>query len=228
MDTLLNIIVVEDHDALREVTVEALNAAGHHVIGLDSAEALTDSGANSVDLMVIDLNLPGEDGISLARRMRESQPEIGIIMLTARAQPADKMAGYLSGADIYLTKPTSVEELNSAIHALARRIKHTSRKAATLTLDMEHLVLIGSKGQTHLTTHEAVILAAFIRASGHQLENWQLIELLEKSPAEYSKAALEVQIVRLRKKLVQAGAEEQPIKAIRQLGYQLCVKVVIA
>lgn len=225
MDTLLNIIVVEDHDALREVTVEALNTAGHHVIGLDSAEAFTDSGAKSVDLMVIDLNLPGEDGISLARRMRESQPEIGIIMLTARTQPTDKMVGYQSGADIYLTKPTSVEELDAAIHALARRIKPPSREAATLILDMEHLVLIGSGGQTRLTTHEAVILAAFIRAPKRQLENWQLIELLGKNTAEYSKAALEVHIVRLRKKLVQAGTQDQPIKAIREYGYQLCERI---
>jgi DNA-binding response OmpR family regulator len=226
MDTLLNIIVVEDHDALREVTVEALRSLGHHAVGVDCAEALTDLvHAGQIDLMVVDLNLPGEDGISLTRRIRQSQPDIGIIMVTARGQVAEKMEGYESGADIYLTKPTSVEELGAAIRALSRRIRRAPQSASALKLDLDKLSLSGELGEVGLTANEAALLAAFVRAPGHRLESWQLIELLGKTETGYSKASLEVKIVRLRKKLLQAGTAGQPIKAIRQLGYQLCAEI---
>jgi DNA-binding response OmpR family regulator len=177
--------------------------------------------------MVIDLNLPGEDGISLARRMRAAQPSIGIIMLTARSESADKLAGYQSGADIYLTKPTSVEELDAAIWALARRIKPPLIETNCLMLDVARLLLAGAEGDVTLSRHEADLLVAFVRAPNHQMENWQLIELLGKGQAGYSKAALEVQIVRLRKKLIQAGAAPHPVKVIREYGYQLCESVAL-
>lgn len=226
MGTLLNIIVVEDNDALREVTVAALCGEGHHVVGVDCAEALGDmANAVQVDLMVIDLNLPGEDGISLTRRIRQSQPNIGIIMVTARGQTAEKMEGYESGTDIYLTKPTSLDELVAAIHALSRRIKPVAQATSSLKLDLNRLTLSGNLNEVKLTSHEATLLAAFVRAPGQRLESWQLIDLLGKGETGYSKASLEVQIVRLRKKLMQVGDDKQPIKAIRQLGYQLCMQV---
>lgn len=226
MATLLNIIVVEDHEALREVTVQALRGEGHQVIGVDCAEALADQlGVMPVDLMVVDLNLPGEDGISLTRRIRRNQPDIGIVMVTARGELAEKMDGYQSGADIYLTKPVSLDELTAAIHALARRIKRPAYDNSILRLDVHKLTLAGKNGEVGLTAHEAAMLGAFTRAPGQRLENWQLIELLGKTEAGYSKASLEVQIFRLRKKLAEAGAETQPIKVLRLLGYQLCVQV---
>lgn len=120
----LNIIVVEDHDDLREVTVEALCALGHRVRGLACAEDLDAAlRAAPADLLVLDLNLPGEDGISLARRVRGVRPELGIIMVTVRGEIRDKIEGYGSGADLYLAKPTSNEELEAAIAALARRLR---------------------------------------------------------------------------------------------------------
>lgn len=226
MATLLNIAVVEDHDALREVTVEALRGEGHRVVGVDCAEALADQlGVLPVDLLVVDLNLPGEDGISLTRRIRQTQADIGIIMVTARGQLSEKMQGYESGADIYLTKPTSVEELSAAIQALARRLKRPAGGAPDLQLDCGKLLLAGVKGELGLTANEVAMLCAFTRAPGQRLENWQLIELLGKSEVKYSKASLDVQIFRLRKKLAQVGAEAQPIKVLRLLGYQLCVPV---
>ncbi len=226
MDPMLSIIVVEDHDALREVTIEALRGKGHHVTGADSAEALAEMGnAMHVDIMVIDLNLPGEDGISLTRRLRQSQPGIGIIMVTARSQLVEKMQGYESGADIYLTKPTSLEELCAAIHALSRRISHAAQFTSALRIDPDKLTLSGELGEVGISSNEAAMLVAFARAEGHQMEYWQLMELTRHTENGYSKANLEVQIVRLRKKLVQAGSDEHPIKAIRNLGYQLCVGI---
>jgi DNA-binding response OmpR family regulator len=219
-------MVVEDHDALREVTIEALSQRGHNVRGVDSAEALPDEpGLFPIDLLVIDLNLPGEDGLSLAARIRAAQPDIGIIMVTARGQVRDRMVGYDSGADIYLTKPTSADELIAAVRALTRRIRPDDQSASALTLNLDAMVLQGPGGRCSLSSHESAILAAFVRAKDHVLETWQLVALTEKDVTEANKKALEVQIVRLRKKLQQAGALEPTIKAIRGQGYRLCVKV---
>ena len=226
MDTLLSIVVVEDHDALREVTVEALRSRGHTAIGLDCAEAMEDVlGGIAIDVMVIDVSLPDEDGFSLAARMRAVQPEVGIIMVTARAQVNDKLTGYKSGADLYLTKPTSPEELSAAVQALARRLKHP---APTLySLNSVAFFLQGPDAKVHLSADAVAMLRAFARAPGGRLETWQLLELTGGADASVTKGALEVQIVRLRKKLVQAGYREDPIKAVRGWGYQLCVPVSI-
>jgi len=229
MSNALNIMVVEDHDALRDITVEALAQRGHNVRGVDSAEALPDEpGLFPIDLLVIDLNLPGEDGISLAARIRTAQPDIGIIMVTARNQVRDRMAGYDSGADIYLTKPTSSEELIAAVRALTRRIRPDEPGDCPLTVQLASLNLLGAKDKVGLSSHEASLLAALVRAKDQQLETWQLIALTDKEVTELSKKALEVQIVRLRKKLQQAGAQEPSIKAIRGQGYRLCVKVALS
>jgi DNA-binding response OmpR family regulator len=228
MDTSLNIIVVEDNDDLRQATVEALQAMGHVVQGADCAEALDDElGAFRADLLVLDLNLPGEDGISVAQRIRSAEPDIGIIMLTARNQLRDKMRGYESGADIYLAKPTSVDELGAAIAALARRIRPRVAATQALTLNMVTLQLRGPLGLCDVSDQEATLLSAFAKARDHRLEHWQLIELSGKTADDASKNAMEVQIVRLRKRLEQAGAAAPTIKAIRGTGYQLCVAVEI-
>lgn len=226
MDPLLSIVVVEDHDALREVTVEALRGMGHAAIGLDCAEAMEDMlGGISIDLMVIDVNLPHEDGFSLAARMRAAQPEVGIIMVTARAQLNDKLTGYESGADLYLTKPTSPEELGAAVQALARRLKHRSPTA--YVLEPAAFTLQGPDGKVNLGSDAVAMLSAFARAPGGRLESWQLLELSGGEDASVTKGTLEVQIVRLRKKLMQSGHCEHPLKAIRGWGYQLCVPVTI-
>jgi DNA-binding response OmpR family regulator len=225
MAASLNIVVVEDHDALREVTVEALRSMGHHVHGVDCAEGLDDEiGAFHIDLLVVDLNLPGEDGISLARRIRAAQPEIGIIMATARGRIDDKVAGYESGADIYLTKPTSVEELTAAVQALSRRLK-PDEPGQPFLLNSAALTLQGRQGSVSLSVHDAAMLAALARAQDQQLEYWQLIALYGEEGC--SKSALEVKIVRLRKKLLQVGAGPHAIKSIRNHGYKLCMKLAL-
>lgn len=225
----LNIIVVEDHDLLREVTVKALAGLGHHVIGVDCAESLTDEHVtNAFDLLVLDLNLPGEDGISLASRIRETQPNVGIIMVTARQHINDKLLGYETGADIYLTKPTSIEELAAAVQALAKRLNRRIESVSTpYQLDLASLALQGPLNRIQLSSNEVSMLVAFARAPEHRLEYWQMIELSGHLDTEFAKNTLEVQVGRLRKKLVQAGAFDQPIKAIRGVGYQLCIPITL-
>ena len=228
MPSALNIMVVEDHDALRNVTVEALAERGHNVRGVDSAEALPDEpGLFPIDLLVIDLNLPGEDGISLAARIRATQPDIGIIMVTARGQVRDRLTGYDSGADIYLTKPTSADELCAAVRALTRRLRPDDPAASTFTLNLGAMTLQGPAGSVSLSGQETALLAALVRAKDQQLETWQLIALADKAVNDASKKALEVQIVRLRKKLLQSGAPEPTLIVIRGVGYRLCVKLTL-
>lgn len=225
----LNIMVVEDHDALREVTVDVLRAQGHHVTGVDSADALDEQwGILPMDLLVLDLNLPGEDGLSIAQRIRKVQPDIGIIMVTARTHISEKVAGYEGGADVYLTKPTSLDELNAAIAAMARRLKKSVPTEICLRLDLHRLTVAGPHATVSLSKTEATLMANLSRANGQRLESWQLIEGLKKDVAQYNKASLEVCIVRLRKKLSATGVDSPAIKSIRDFGYQLCVTVEIA
>jgi DNA-binding response OmpR family regulator len=232
MATPLNIVVVEDHDSLREATVDYLLESGYRVYGFDCAEALDEHlgrviSCGKVDILIIDLNLPGEDGISLTRRLRTALPHVGVIMMTARTAQLDRINGYESGADIYLTKPTAPEELDATIRSLARRLRQDAPPAHALQLHAAKLQLQGASASISLTGSECTLLACLIQAKDRRLEYWQLIEILGNDLDSYSKAALEVQVVRLRKKLLLAGAMEPSIKALRGQGYQLCVDVIL-
>lgn len=221
----LNILVVEDNEELREVTLEVLRRDGHLVHGVESAERVAEH-VGKIDLMLIDINLPGENGFALAQRVRAVQPAVGIIMLTARASPNDKQLGYRSGADIYMAKPIGNEELCAAVASLGRRLSATGM-TPPLLLQSAMLSLQGPVQRVVLGTQDVAMLVAFMRASEQRLENWELIELLHKSDAQDPKAALELQIVRLRKKLQQAGAESPTIQSIRGWGYQLCASLTL-
>jgi len=222
----LNIVLVEDHDALREVTLTALRALGHDVVAVDSAEGLDElPGIEFVDVAILDLHLPGEDGISLARRLRAARPGLGIVMVTARVSANDRIEGFASGADIYLIKPSTPLEIDAAIRALGRRLQGRDAAASTYRLDVKALVVRGPAGDVALSAADCAILSGLARARGRRLESWQIAELLRRDLDTFSKAALEVQILRLRKKLVRAGAEGSSIKAVRGTGYQLCIPV---
>lgn len=224
MPAALNILVVEDNDELRDTTVQVLRDEGHHAIGVWCAEEVSEH-LDAVDIMLIDLNLPGEDGLALATRIRQVQPSVGLIMVTARRLPEDKRRGYDSGADIYLPKPVDFGELCAAIAALGRRIQPRA-EVHSLRLDPKRLVLQGlQEREVSISRHEAVLLIALARSTGHRLETWQLIEMLDKENLHNPKAALELQIVRLRKKLTEAGAHGISLQNIRGWGYQLCTPI---
>lgn len=230
---MLNIVIVEDNAALRESLVEVLSAEDHHVVAFESAEGFrTNCSLGSVDVLLLDLNLPGEDGVSLARRMRADWPDLGIIMLTARSAPNDRSMGYESGADIYLTKPSSAPELTASIRALARRLNKDNRAPASvmqpvpLSLNRKTMTLIGRGGAQALTASETALLEAFATAPENRLDLDSILRLGPAS-APVSKAALGVKIVRLRKKLTAAGAEGQSLNVVRNWGYQLSVPLTL-
>lgn len=222
---LLNIAIVEDNSALRESLVDVLADAGHHVTAFGSAEAFErNCSLATVDIVLLDLTLPGEDGIELATRLRKDWPKVGMVMLTARGSPTDRQLGYERGADIYLTKPSSAEELTSSITSLARRLNITRVGNRTLVLDPQSLTLTGNASTQALTAHEAFLLEAFIRAPGNRLENQEIAQTVGQD-ADWNKGAIGVKIVRLRKKIIAAGAEGQAITAVRNFGYQLSVPI---
>jgi DNA-binding response OmpR family regulator len=220
----LSVVVVEDHDDLRDITCAALRSSGHRVVGLGCAEDLGEvTGGLMVDVFLLDLNLPGEDGISLSKRLRQVYPEVGIVMLTARTRVADKVQGYESGADVYLVKPVELEELCAAVNTFAR--KKLSQLGSALQLNMQNMSLRGPLGEVRLSSAEANMLAAFARAPSGRVESWQLVEILEPQSLEFNKSSLEVRIVRLRKKLYQSGAQGGVIESVRAIGYQLTTAI---
>ena len=225
----LKILVVEDNDELREATLEFLQSQGHYVRGVPMAEEINDvTGGFVPDIYVIDLNLPDEDGLSLTRRLRQSQPQAGIVIATARTQIGDRVVGYQSGADLYLTKPVDPRELLAGIAALGNRLQpkaSTSREG--LQVHTAKLELKGPRGSTDLTAGEMAILSALALAPGHTLERWQLMNILSKREESPSTSALEMRIARLRKKLASVGADSPSIKSLHKVGYTLCSVVVL-
>ena len=233
MDTTvpkLNLVLVEDHDILRSMLKQALEEAGHQVMALSCAEELEDvAGGRPADIFIIDLNLPGEDGLSLTDRVRTAYPLTGIIIVTARPSLKDKLEGYARGADLYLTKPLEVPELCAAVSALGRRrqrIDDLLMQRQTFTLSQQRMTL-SQTGQSpvYLTAAETAMLVAFSRAPGQRVAYWQIAENLGLDLQNYPKSSLEVRIVRLRKKLVEAGADAGSIEAVRNHGYQLCIPI---
>ncbi len=228
----LNIVLIEDHDILRQMVQQALEEAGHQVVALSCAEELEDeAGGQQVDVFLIDLNLPGEDGLSLTERLRAAYPLAGLIVVTARSGLKDKLEGYARGADLYLTKPLEVPELCAAVAALGRRRERVDnllqdQNTQRFTLRQQHM-RIGKAGQAEvaLSASETSILVAFSRAPGQRIAYWQIAETLGLDLETYAKASLEVRIVRLRKKLVEAGAPGTCIESVRGHGYQLCLSI---
>jgi DNA-binding response OmpR family regulator len=228
MATQLSIVIVEDNNDLRTLLCNALRKEGHRVTPLSCAEEMEDQvGSDHADAFVIDINLPGEDGLSLAQRIRKAHPLVGIIILSARSALDDKLSGYDCGADIYLTKPIALPELSAALRSFARRRGATLKHLAPEGLILNKLELQGQQSSVKLTAQEAIVLTALARAPSGRLETWQLADLLDTEVDDSFKSSLAVRMVRLRKKLTDAGAEGLVIESLRNFGYQLTTQIEI-
>ncbi len=225
----MNILLVEDYQDLLHAIAESLERLEHRVTGLRTAEEVDAVLARQrTDLALVDLNLPREDGLSLIKRLRQAHPEMGIIVISARNTTLDRVNGYQSGADIYLTKPVANEELVAAIDGLTRRLKPSPRlnglrEDRTIDLNSHTLELNGPQGSARLTTTEFTLLSGLAQANEGRLETPQIYQLLGRS--EGKKSALEALIYRVRRKLAEAGAGENCIRAHRLKGYQLFCSV---
>lgn len=225
----LKILLVEDNDELREATLDFLRSQGHIVHGVALAEDVTDVVGGFVpDVYILDLNLPDEDGLSLTRRLRSSHPNACIVITTARTKIGDKVMGYESGADLYLTKPVHPQELMAGVAALAKRQRALVQAPDTLTLHMAQLLLEGALGTVELSASDAQILSALTRAQGQRLERWKVAEIMsDGKPTPPAAATMEMRIARLRKKMASAGAPPPCIKAVHKVGYTLCCPVIL-
>jgi two-component system, OmpR family, response regulator len=188
------------------------------------------------DLVILDLRLRGEDGMHIARKLRE-QSAIPILMLTGRAEEADRVMGLELGADDYLTKPFSPRELLARIRALLRRAQAQATVADAMAnvrayrfagweLNIGLRKLKSPKGEAvELTNGEFRILAAFLSAPQRILSRDQLLELSRVHNAEVYDRAIDIQILRLRRKIEADPAQPKFIKTERGAGYVFSVPV---
>jgi DNA-binding response OmpR family regulator len=221
MPTKINIAVVEDHDVLREMLLDALLEKGYLAQGFRDAYELDAASSKTIfELLILDLNLPGEDGLSIAKRIKESYPDTFIIMITARSSEMDKIQGYEAGADIYLPKPIAISELQAAVSSLSKRILRYKDLGGNLILNEKSASLKGTQ-TVSLSKIDLDILLALLQADQQRLDFESLLNQVSSNTSNTPKATLEVQIVRLRKKMAEAGAEGVTIKALYKYGYQL-------
>ena len=179
----------------------------------------------AIDVVVLDLNLPGMTGHEIAERLKAWSLSIDIVMLTARAGKHDKLRGYEVGADIYFAKPVDPDELLAAVRSLAARVRGNANGAQVYKLYLKQLTFVNPMGQSvPLSAVEAIILKSLAFSPEQTLDITNLQNVLEDIFQDrlFTKRALETLLSLLRKKLLQGfEGELDPIRAIRGLGYQL-------
>ena len=234
---MTHVIALDDDPAVREMVAEYLGQNEIRVTAVASGAELAAAMAREVaDLVILDLRLRGEDGMHIARKLRE-QSAIPILMLTGRAEEADRVMGLELGADDYLTKPFSPRELLARIRALLRRAQAQSTVADAMAkvrayrfagweLNIGLRRLKSPKGEAvELTNGEFRILAAFLSAPQRILSRDQLLELSRVHNAEVYDRAIDIQILRLRRKIEADPAQPKFIKTERGAGYVFSVPV---
>lgn len=225
----LHIAIVEDDAILREELSYFLGENGFLVSQVNNGSSLDELLMfEKIKIIVLDLNLPGQNGLVIAKRLRASFPNLGIIMLTARTGLVDRIESYESGADLYLPKPTPASELLAAIKSLQRRLDK-AEKSECWSLDpvRRHLTAPGAVQSIALTVIEVYLLLALATAPNHTLDYEAIQKLLKKKYdfKEITKRALENVISRLRKKISQAVNDDKirSIQSVWGTGYQLCL-----
>jgi len=226
----ISIAVVEDYQTQRKELELLLELEGFEVFGVDSGQALNHLLTRApIDLVLLDLNLPNEDGLSIAARLRKAYPEIRIIMLTGRVRGIDKVEGYDAGADIYLTKPQPRRELLAAIRSLTRRMGGAKEKPTLFwRLLPQELTITSPQGEVIPLSHRQVeLLKQFYVAANQYLDFVDLLEYLDlPATIEGKQQAIRI-ISRLRLKIQPSSSGAPCIKADRPDGYQLCIELEI-
>lgn len=219
-------MVVEDNDDIRLGWLLFLTSQGHGARGVAlAADLLSELADFSPDIYLVDLNLPDADGLSLVSQLRQTNPNVGIAIATARSQIGDKVLGYERGADLYFTKPVHPTELLAGLVSLAKRLKPALPAEQALRLNLGACVLEGPAGAVDLTPAESVLLAGLARAAGQPLARWQLAQLMGNGADVPAAATTEMRMARLRKKLSTAGAQGPSIRALYNRGYVLSCSV---
>ena len=224
-----SVILVEDNIALREALADHLTDAGFSTRGVCDGQELNQALAISLpDVIVLDLNLPEEDGLSICKRVRQAFPMIGIVMLTARVRSIDRHEGYDSGADVYLTKPVNPAEITTVLQTLCRRIS-PQVDTPSWSLNLSSLQLISPSHEVIKLTVSEAKLVQELALSGELLSMSRLIEVFGDIdlPEPTNNLRIEQVVSRVRRKMDVLLGGQPSIKAVTRLGYKLFVRVVI-
>lgn len=221
----MDILLVEDEPQLAEQVSRALVRAGHEVkIAGDGPTGLKDVTGSRYDLVLLDVNLPGFDGFELLSRIRSARIPVRVLMLTARSEVGDRVAGLKAGADDYLTKPFAMEELLARVDVLGRRnVAPESEivyRAGDLCMEMGKRRVSRGDKRIDLSPREFEVLQVFMREPGRTFSRDEICERIWEREHEYDTRTVEIFIMRLRKKLDRPG-EESVIRTIRSVGYMI-------
>jgi len=226
-----HILVVDDDPDLRELLGNYLSEQGFQVSGVENAAEMDRFLADrSPDLLILDLMLPGEDGLSIAKRLRASHDGIPILMLSARGEDVDRIVGLEVGADDYLAKPFNPRELLARIRALLRRQQVPASAAddreqaeyrfGPFRLSMNARELFRGEEKVPLTSGEFALLKIFVEHPGRILSRDTIVDLLkgyERSPYDRS---IDVRVTRLRRKIEPDPTDPVYIRTVWGEGYR--------
>lgn len=230
-----HILIVDDDDRIRAMLSDFLRARGMLVSqAANGAQLMVAMRGANVDLILLDVMLPGDDGFMLCRRLR-AHSEVAIILLTAINETADRVAGLELGADDYVAKPFDPSELLARVRAVLRRrtaLAQAQNRDRTVyrfegwTLDPRRRTLRSSKNVlVDLTSGEFDLLLAFLEHPQQVLSRDRLLDLARGRTSQVFDRSIDVQISRLRRKLEEAPAEPALIKTIRNEGYLFAAEV---
>ncbi len=221
----MRILVIEDERQLAGHITRALSRHGHCLAAVhDGAEGLGAAIADPPDLVLLDLNLPGLDGLTVLERLRAAQSPARVLVLTARGEVGDRIKGLHAGADDYLAKPFSMDELVARVEALGRRGMTTAAsdllKVADLHMDVRHRRVTRSGKPIALSPREFDVLQVLMQEPGRPFSRTELCERVWQRDHEYDTRTVEIFITRLRKK-IDSTFPIPLIHTLRGIGYAI-------
>lgn len=230
MNAPAEIFIVDDEPGLRSMIEDYLTVHGFNVSGAEGGSALDRlMAAKRPDIILLDVNMPGENGLSIVRRLRGASERMGIIMLTSNADEASILAALGQGADDYLVKPFQVRELLARVRSVLRRLPGSSTDVARVRpslalgrfrLDVEGKRLLDPKGvEIEISIMEYELLEAFARHPQQVLTRERLCELAHGRQLGVADRSVDIRIARLRKKLETDPARPGMLKTVRGEGY---------
>ncbi len=227
MEELQHVLVVDDDTRLRELLRRYLSDNGFRVTTAeDAAAARRQMQAMTFDLIVLDLMMPGETGLELARSLRQMRDDVPILMLTAMGEIADRIGGLEAGADDYLAKPFEPRELLLRIRTILRRVPAAAAEPARTRevslgdhrFDRERAILSSNGRMVRLTTAEASLLSVLSEEPGTVLSREELSERCRVAGGD---RAIDVQVARLRRKIEPDPKTPRFLQTVRGRGYVL-------
>lgn len=219
----MRILVIEDEAQLARHIVRALERRGHIASAAHDGQAgLTLALADPPDLLVLDLNLPNLDGMAVMAKLREANCPSRVLILTARSEVENRIKGLNAGADDYLSKPFSLDELVARVEALGRRGATPTAadflKVGDLQMDVQHRRVMRAGRPVALSPREFDVLQVLMQEPGRVFSRTELCERVWQRDHEYDTRTVEIFIARLRKK-VDTGFASPLIHTLRSVGY---------